>query len=298
MLDMHPDLFVLREMDEFQRLPRLIGRQMTDKGAVKRLIAAFPRNYNRHFNLVYFEKLVNDNLPATPADILRFLKGSARVALENPGVRWGHKEPHEWPYVYALRQWYPSAQFLHIVRCPHDVVGSVIHYESIGVGLHHVPTTPIRSAWHWRESVRSVVAQGQYMDDTQYTRLRYEDLVANPETMLTAVTRFLEADPAAVPEMMEFHQKALPGHKKAHMQQARHSVSAVAGAGRGERSLSPAALRDIDWICRREMAMLGYKPFDTTPPSLLRRLRLEIECAVYSLAWRALRLYRRLRGSL
>lgn len=81
------------------------------------------------------------------------------------------------------------------------------------------------------------------------------------------------------------------------MDRARTPVSADRES-RAERSLSEHRRRDIDWICRREMAELGYAPLGTGRPGALRRLGLDCLCLGLWLAWRGLRASRRLRGRL
>ena len=81
------------------------------------------------------------------------------------------------------------------------------------------------------------------------------------------------------------------------MTRARQPVSKEAKS-RGERSLSEAARRDIDWICRREIAALGYAPMAQGKAGPLHRLTLGALCLGYDVAWALLRASRRLRGQL
>jgi len=297
MLDMHPDLYVLEELDEFQRIPRLINKEITDEAGLKAVMDALPLFYTKWvYDIGRFMELATPRLPLKAQDVISLLKSSAQILAEKPGARWGHKEPHEWPYLYRLRDWYPEGQFLHIVRRPHDVAASVEHYNK-DVGLHSVSTTPVISAWHWRTSYRSVRAQGATLGPERYFFLRYEDLVDDPRAMLGKVVGFLGASQDGVAQMMEFHKKPLARHKGAHMSRAREPVSKEAKS-RGERSLSEATRRDIDWICRREMATLGYAPLAQEKAGPLRRLALGAMCLAYAAAWAALRASRRLRGQL
>jgi hypothetical protein len=297
MLDMHPELSVLEELDDFQRIPRMIGAGITDEAGLKAFVDALPIFYTE---VVYdpdrFLEIAAPRLPLKIQDVISLLKSSARVMADKPGARWGHKEPHEWPYVYRLRDWYPAGQFLHIVRRPHDVAASVEHYNK-DIGLHSVSTTPVMSAWHWRTSYRSVRAQGKTLGPKRYFFLRYEDLVDAPAETLGQVAAFLEVSQDGVVRMMEFHKKPLDRHSGAHMTRARQPVSKEAKS-RGERSLSEATRRDVDWICRREMAALGYAPLAQDKIGPLRKLTLEAKCLAYDIAWAARRALRRLRGQL
>jgi hypothetical protein len=296
MLDMHPDLYVLREMDEFQRIPKMIRKGIANETALKAFMEALPNYFrNCNYDLDQFAALATPRLPLAASEAIFLLKSSARIAAEKPGARWGHKEPHEWPFVYRLREWYPKGQFLHIIRRPHDVVASVEKYRDIG--LHSVRTTPVISAWHWRTSYRSVCAQGETLGQARYLLLRYEDLVDDPRETLGKVVNFLGVSLGGVPLMLEFHKKPLPSHKGAHMSRAREPVTKEA-QGRGERSLSEALRRDIDWICRKEISTLNYAPLGSGSIGPLRKLTLGTMCLAYDVIWAGMRASRRARGQL
>jgi hypothetical protein len=81
------------------------------------------------------------------------------------------------------------------------------------------------------------------------------------------------------------------------MARARQPASKDAKS-RGERGLSEAMRRDIDWICRREMTALGYAPLADGKIGRLRKLRLGVMCLAYNAAWAVLRVSRRLRGQI
>ncbi len=296
MLDAHPDLYVLLELDEFLRIPREVGKGLADEAALNAFVERLPIFYKEQvYDMDRFREMAASRLPLAVQDVIALLKASARAAAEKPGARWGHKEPHEWPFVYRQREWYPEGQFLHIVRRPHDVAASVEHYSQIQ--LHSIRTTPQMSAWHWRKAYRSTRAQGRILGPKRYFRLRYEDLAADPRAVLDKVVRFLGAAPEGVAEMLEFHKRPLPGHKRAHMDRARQPVTKDQKS-RGERSLPENTRRDIDWICRCEMAELGYAPLAEGKAGLLRRLTLGALCLGYDIAWAGLRAARRLRGEL
>jgi hypothetical protein len=219
----------------------------------------------------------------------------ARVAADPPAARRGQPEPQAGPCLSRLREWYPDGQFLHLIRRPHDVAASVANYSEIS--LHSVRTTPVISAWHWRKSYRSVRAQGDTLGADRYLLLRYEDLVDDPRAKLREVVDFLGESQDGLPQMLEFYRQPLVGHTRAHMDRA-HQPVAKDEKSRGERSLPEATRRDIDWICRREMAALGYTPLAQGKAGLLRKLALGAKCLAYDVAWAGLRASRRLRGQL
>lgn len=296
MLDSHPDLFVPGELDEFQRIPSMLRRGLRDETALDAFIAALPIFYKEvMYDPDRFRALATQRLPLSTADVIRLLKSTFRDAVETPHARWGHKEPHEWPFLYKLRDWYPDAQFIHILRSPQDVAGSVKQYRDIG--LHSVKTTPVISAWHWRVSVRSVREQGRTLGEARYHFLRYEDLVADPERTLRSICGFLGVSEAGIPQMLSFYRKPMGQHHGEHMERARGPLLQPERS-RAKVSLSEGERRDVEWICRREIAEYGYQHTTHDEPSAARKLQLSALCAGYSTAWALLRASRRVRGKI
>lgn len=301
MLDAHPDLFVPREADPFQRIPPILGRRgLRDAADLARLTARFPPYYAETFDLDAFAAAAAAQAPLSAAETIALLNRHARVAAAKPGARWGHKEPHEWPFVYRQRVWYPSGQFLHIARRPHDVVASIQHHMARGVGLHRFRPPPAVSAWHWRAAHRSVSRQGRALGPRRYLALRYEDLIAEPERRLREVCAFLGVDAAQTPRMLAYHETTQPqalADKGAHMAQSNRPVSGVA-VDRGGQVLTAAQLADVDHICRAELAALGWPPAAAAPVSRARGAALDAACVALDAAWAAVRAGRRLRGRL
>lgn len=142
--------------------------------------------------------------PAFFAAILRFwaeAHGKSRV---------GEKTPHHAWNTETLFEWYPGARVIHLLRDPRDVTAS----------LFNVPWGRRSAVTNGRLWVSLTRAAERSRHRPGYLRLRYEDLIEDPEGRLTDVCRFLgetfdpamlRADPAAGTDKPWFEraQKAL-----------------------------------------------------------------------------------------
>ncbi|GAA2639297.1 sulfotransferase [Paractinoplanes durhamensis] len=124
--------------------------------------------------------------------------------------RWGDKRPAYLRNLPMLLRMFPDAQIVNIIRDGRDCVASLKEapWSSADIGDHI-------TSWA-RSADASLRAARRYAPDTYYT-VRYEDLVADPESHLRKLCRFLgeDYDPAmarpdsvaclAVPEYKTWH---------------------------------------------------------------------------------------------
>lgn len=89
-----------------------------------------------------------------------------------------------------LKEIYPDARFLHIIRDPRDYCLSV--YKSWGKSTQ-------RAAHDWQATLQQVAQEKEALG-MDYLEVRYETLVRYPEGVLKKICRFLECD--FVPEML------------------------------------------------------------------------------------------------
>lgn len=100
-------------------------------------------------------------------------RGSARI--------WGDKSPSYIDDIPLLKQLYPAAKVLHIVRDARDHCLSI--RQTWGKDM-------LRAAQRWADGVRKAREAGAALG-ADYLELRYEDLLARTETELRAVCAFL-----------------------------------------------------------------------------------------------------------
>ena len=131
------------------------------------------------------------------AGILRYQRKSRFVA-----------EYSGWSRIGFMREVFPDAQFIHVIRDGRAVVNSFLHvgwwrgYEGVHRWQFGLPSAEeqellarygdsfaARAAIHWRRLVRSIVSSSAFLDEDTYRVVRYEDLVSDPVgTTLDALT--------------------------------------------------------------------------------------------------------------
>ena len=95
---------------------------------------------------------------------------------------WGDKTPSYTRHVALLAGLYPHARFIHIVRDVRDYCLSV--NKAWGKNM-------IRAAQRWSDDVQHARSAGKELGDARYFEIRYEDLIADPQTLLRDACGFL-----------------------------------------------------------------------------------------------------------
>ena len=294
MLSAHPELFVPPENDVFQWVPPRVRTTIRTEPQLRRLVAEMPGYYSRIYDLDQFVDRAVQVLPLTTADLIAVLQGCALIAGGKPQAVWGHKAPSEWPFVQTWRRWFPQSRFIHVVRHPQDSTASMVQYQ-----LQRYPTTPLVALWQWRRAFRSIQQHGAALGPSRFHTVRYEDLVSEPDRVLGETCRFLEVDVRAVPRMIDF----LSDPSAAHVDEGEHMERTNTGLtqeriGRAGGDYSDGQMAMADYLCGRELAMMGYEQRASMALSRSRALKLEAEVRLLDAAWAGLRASRRARGQL
>ena len=121
--------------------------------------------------------------PASFAATIRRLY--ALVAADRGKSRYADKTPMHVLHLRRLGALFPEARFVHMVRDGRDVA---VSYRSVDWG----PRTVEEAAIRWRRSVRRGRRDGQRLGPGRYCEVRYEDLVADPASVLPELCRFLD----------------------------------------------------------------------------------------------------------
>jgi hypothetical protein len=99
--------------------------------------------------------------------------------------RWSEKTPLEPAHVIWTH--FPTAQLVHIVRDPFDTIAS--NLKKTGVW-----NDPTMAAVYWRRFTVATIAAGAQRGAASYFRIRFEDLVRDPEPVMRLVCTFIEED--------------------------------------------------------------------------------------------------------
>ncbi len=129
------------------------------------------------------EKLQIDGCHTMPTIIARLFELNA----EGEGkVRWGDKTPYYVFHMQLLQQFYPNAQFIHLIRDGRDVALSLFaRRDDFRVYNAYV------AGKYWVQYVDSGREQGRILGPLRYLEVKYEDLISNPKIALQKICGFL-----------------------------------------------------------------------------------------------------------
>jgi hypothetical protein len=191
--------------------------------------------------------------------------------------RWGEKTPGNLFFVDVLMEMFPQAQFIYVVRDPRAGVASMQKVSFFPDDV--VPNALIRRKF----ATEGFSLLTRSVPSSQWTTVRYEDLVTHPEQVLRSVCGFLGE--AYVPSMLAFHHDA----QQFMAEEASTSFNAAAtrpiSASRIEAwraRLTNAEVAIIEAICAEEMTRHHYRP-DAGPLSTRQWLRVQ----AWQLYWAA-----------
>lgn len=109
--------------------------------------------------------------------ILRFYAPDGRAE----DFIWGDKSPHYLNYMPLLKEMYPEARFIHIIRDPRDYCLS--NKKVWGKSIY-------RAAESWRERLESARADSHQLG-TDHMEVFYESLLEDPRKVLSHICEFL-----------------------------------------------------------------------------------------------------------
>jgi Sulfotransferase family len=216
-----------------------------------------------------------------PADVGARLRPGARTADGIAAIfeayaaargkpRWGDKTPMYMSRLGLVDRLFPDALLLHVVRDGRDAARSFLEMPAglVTESWAH-PRDVAGFACQWRTEVRAARALGRRAGPERYLELRYEELVADPEDALRAVSAFagLEFDAA----MLDY-----PGtvDLAAKPHQARLAQPPTAGVRDWRTEMAAADVAAFEAIAGDTLAACGYEAADPGPPGAAARARL------------------------
>jgi hypothetical protein len=171
----------------------------------------------------------------------------------------GEKTPDYVRYLPLLHSLFPRARVIHIIRDGRDVALSTLEWarEDKGPGkfaLWREQPVAVCALW-WRWQVETGRREGARLGPEIYRDVRYEDLVADPETTLRNLSEFLELPFA--PEMVSFH----AGKTKSDPRLSAKSawLPPTPGLRDWRRDMAPRDLELFEAIAGDFLSELGYE---------------------------------------
>src|SRR5436190_2728102 len=172
------------------------------------------------------------------------------IADRRGKARWSDKTPWQAPAIaWELA---PEAQVIHIVRDPRDVIAS-------SVEAPWIEERPLDLARAWTRFNRRSARDGAAAGPARYHRVRYEDLVNDPETVLRLVCAFLQED--FDPAMLDPAERGASGTVVGAAAPWQERVATPIGPSRVGRHAEVLSRRDrwlIAPMLDRELGALGY----------------------------------------
>ena len=194
MLDAHPQLAI---PPETHFIPELV--EACERGAgpdeVVELLARHRRWPDFRLDRDELRRRLDSLDPLTPGDALRAFYGYYADLAGKP--RWGDKTPHYTRKMPLIERVLPEARFIHLIRDGRDVALSLME-------VHFGPEDVLSAAERWTSWIAKARRHAQRVD--HYLELRYEDLVADPETLLRQICDFVDLPWDAA--MLHYHVRA------------------------------------------------------------------------------------------
>lgn len=166
--------------------------------------------------------------------------------------RWGDKRPAYLRHLPELLRLFPDAQIITIMRDGRDCVASLKEASWYSSGFAEAVDTWARAADFSERAARR-------LGPGSYHVVRYEDLVADPETHLRVVCDFLEEDyDPAMARPDELAAVAVPEYKTWHTLTRRGVTTERVRSW--QQRLTTAEIERCEAVFGRRLARFGYEP--------------------------------------
>jgi hypothetical protein len=111
-----------------------------------------------------------------------------RRSADDPKERWLDATPENSHYVYALNKLFPEARFIHLLRNPHDVARSLMHFSRVGGGDDQETAQAYNN---WIRLVSASATAEKALGSSKVLRVLYDDLATRPEETMRRCLAFL-----------------------------------------------------------------------------------------------------------
>lgn len=256
---------------------RVLGPGISRRELIDRLLA--------HPRFVWWEvaerppEVWRDDEPASLDDLRRLLAWAVTAyARDQEGTSlpatgeavWVDHSPHNLRDAKALIALYPEAKFIHIVRDGRAVAASILP-------LDWGPNTVRTAAWWWMGELAHAFAGEANVGAERVRRVRYEDVLRDPETELGSLCRFAGLECGR--EAVEGGRFRVPESEIFHRLVGRPPDPSRAEAWRAK--LSPRQIAIFEGVAGDLLDLLGYAPmcavYDRPRRTLAKRIAEALE---------------------
>jgi hypothetical protein len=237
LLDAHPDVATIRRANFWSFFADRFG-DLADAQALDSCLAAM-MSYTRIGRLGLDADALRETFQTGDRTYARLFRlvGEHHAARQGK-TRWCDKSLGAERHADEIMSAYPDATMIHVVRDPRDRFASQADHRSAGLGGVGSGT----AAWSWSAEMARRSTE-RYPD--RYRAVRYEDLVAAPETTLQAL-----CDHVGLPFSTSMVQAAVGDGRQLHS----------GSVGRHTSDLTTGQIRFIERMAAAEMARWAYEP--------------------------------------
>ncbi len=187
---------------------------------------------------------------------------AARVRADAGKVRWAEKTPQNIRHLEWITARFPQASIIHIIRDGRDVICSMrTHPDWRWVdGSWQKVLIPRSLESYARRWLADTAAGLAWRDDPRYVEVRYEDLVADPQTVLRSICDGIGAghDAQWLAQVGPGEDAAAADAGQTKRPDYEGAVSA-ASVGRWRTHLSPDEQAEVERLCGPRLRELGYE---------------------------------------
>jgi len=197
----------------------------------------------------------------------------------DPKQRWVDGTPEYSFSVYPLRKLFPGAKFIHIVRDLKSVVSSLMHFSNVA-GFQIVKTES-EAYEYWLRTVNASIAAERAFGKDVVLRIRYSDLVQDPESTLRLCLNFLGEsfhDDCLLPLKKKINSSKVPrsyepSQVKAGVPTLRQALELDEELARSRTTIFPGDLKLVDELEAKFLDQVRYTAW--AGRELNRRIKLE-----------------------
>ncbi len=174
-------------------------------------------------------------------------------AEKHQAQRVGEKSPGHLRYLGLLKDRFPQAKFIHVIRDPRAVVLSLIKAP---FATSHIGPKIQR----WQLAIDTHLKYADALGPERYMLVKYEDLVRDPESALRRVCQFL--DLAFSPEMLQHQHRQVRGFSDRQYQHMANTLRPVftSSIDKWRQELKPSQIGLIEYALADGMKLMGYEP--------------------------------------
>ncbi len=119
-------------------------------------------------------------------------------------ARWGDKTPYYILHLQTIKEMFPNAQIIHVIRDGRDCALSMLS-RKYDLGIYNT----YHAAKHWQQYVETGQAIGHELGSDVYYEIRYEDILADPVVAMKKICVFLEEE--YNDSLVNFNKSSEPG---------------------------------------------------------------------------------------